>query len=257
MKYFFCAYIVLGDWMKYIKQWCAVVFSVFAVFVYVNSDEELTVSSVYANNVHIYKVNEEGYVYEEDVDVVCFGSLNCILKTYEMMELDVDEVLLEEGLLVLRMNSSVMLTKEKEALYWYLLQFEDVDRVKIFVNDELWDSGVYYDAKQVYSHSFVSYVKDLYMSMPVNMYEYRDGYKVLRTIRIPFESDVCDIVSWLLYVYGESDYDSCLMENNVLKVSLVGNLSDRNHIELLGDSLCLLDVEGVIILHDVVEVYRK
>ena len=70
-------------------------------------------------------------------------------------------------------------------------------------------------------------------------------------------SDISDIVSWLLYVYGESDYDSCLVENNVLKVSLVGNLSDRNHIELLGDSLCLLDVDGVVILHDVVEVYRK
>ena len=240
------------------KQWCAVVFSVFAVFVYVNSDDELMVSSVYNNIVHLYKVNEEGYIYEEDVDVVCFGGLNCILKTYGMMELDVDEVLLEEGLLVLRMNSSVTLTKQKEALYWYLLQFEDVDRVKIFVNDKLWDSGVYYDSRQVYSHSFVSYVKDLYMSMPMNLYEYIDGYKILKTIRIPFESDVSDIVSWLLYVYGESGVlDSCVVDEGVLKVSLVGSLSDKAHIELLGDSLCLLDVDNVIILHDLVEVYRK
>ena len=247
-------------WVKSMnwKQVVAGVFSVLAVFFYLQEEVELTVSSVYSNTVNLYYVNENQDVYVVDKEVVCSNTLDCILKSYEDMNIVIHDLVLEEGVLVIDVEGDFELSKSKEALLWYLLQFDDVEKLKIYVNAMLWDSGLVYDTKAVYSSHFDLFTSDLYMSMPLVIYENIDGYEIIRTVRIPYEDEMEDITSWILYVYGESKslLVYCEVSNGELVVSLKGEINDYSHVKSLGNSLLLL-VDKVVILHDEIEVFRK
>lgn len=246
-------------WVKCMnwKQVVAGIFSLVAVFFYLQQEPELTVSSVYSNIVNLYFVNEKQEVYVAEKEVVCTNTLDCILKSHEDMDIVIHDMVLEEGELVIDVNCDLTLSKRKEAFLWYLLQFDDVDKVKVYLNGEFWNSGLVYDSKQVFSSHFDLFTSDLYMSTPLVIYENIDGYEVVRTIRIPKEEKMDRIISWILYVYGESVslFDGC-EENDGLIVSLKGKMNDESHIKSLGNSLLLL-VDKVVILHDEIEVFRK
>ena len=239
------------------KQVVAGVFSIFAVFFYLRQEPEITVSSVHSNIVNLYYVNEKHEVYVVEKEVVCTHTLDCILKSHEDMGIVVNDMVLEEGVLVIDVEGDLTLSKQKEAFMWYLLQFDDVDKVKVYMDGKLWDSGLVYDAKQVFSSHFDSFTSDLYMSRPLVIYETIDGYEVVRTIRIPDEDSLDRIVRWILYVYGENDslLDRCDMNDEFI-VYLKGKVHDESHIKSLGNSLLLL-VDKVVILHDEIEVFRK
>ena len=124
----------------------------------------------------------------------------------------------------------------------------------------LWDSGVYVDSKKVISNHFSTFTSDLYMSMPVVVYENNSGVEIVKTIRIPYSLEYKDIVQWMLYVYDEhlQIVDECHVVDGYMLVSLKGELKDVSHIKSMGLSLLLLEeVNEVSILHEQIEIYHK
>ena len=233
---------------------------------YVQSEMPVvSVSSTYQKDIKIYYVNETMDLCMVEKPFVCANTMDCLLKSYTSMDVlkdvVIEDMVLEEGMLAMRVSSfSIALSKEKEALLMYLLQFIDVDKVKIYVDEELWDSGVYVDSKKVISNHFSTFTNDLYMSMPVVMYENNSGVEIVKTIRVPYSLEYKDIVQWMLYIYDEhlQIVDECHVVDGYMLVSLKGELKDVSHIESMGLSLLLLEeVNEVSILHEQIEIYHK
>lgn len=252
--------------MKWWKQYLLGIFSLCAMVIYVQSEMPVvSVSSTYQKDIKMYYVNEGMDLCMVEKPFVCANTMDCLLKSYTSMDVlkdvVIEDVVLEEGMLVMRVSSfSIALSKEKEALLMYLLQFIDVDKVKIYVDEELWDSGVYVDSKKVISNHFSTFTNDLYMSMPVVMYENNSGVEILKTIRVPYSLEYKDIVQWMLYVYDEhlQIIDECHVVDGYMLVSLKGDLKDASHIKSMGLSLLLLEeVNEVSILHEQIEIYHK
>ncbi|MBQ7890911.1 MAG: hypothetical protein IJ359_01995 [Erysipelotrichaceae bacterium] len=252
--------------MKWWKQYLLGIFSLCAMVLYVQSEMPVvSVSSTYQKDIKMYYVNEGMDLCMVEKPFVCANTMDCLLKSYTSMDvLDdvvIEDMVLEEGMLVMRVSSfSIALSKEKEALLMYLLQFEDVNKVKIYVDEVLWDSGVYVDSKKVISNHFSTFTNDLYMSMPVVMYENNSGVEILKTIRVPYSLEYKDIVQWMLYVYDEhlQIIDECHVVDGYMLVSLKGDLKDASHIKSMGLSLLLLEeVNEVSILHEQIEIYHK
>ncbi len=266
MKYFFYAYSVWVVYVKWWKQYVLGVFSLCAMVMYVQSEiPVVSVSSTYQRNIKMYYVNETMDLCMVEKPVVCANTMDCLLKSYTSMDVldgvEIEDMVLEEGTLIMRVSSfSVDVSKEKEALLMYLLQFNDVDKVKIYVDEELWDSGLYVDSKKVISHHFSTFTNDLYMSIPLVVYENIDGVEVIRTIRVPYSLEYKDIVQWLLYIYDEhlQIIDECHVVDGYMLVSLKGELKDTSHIESMGLSLLALEeVNELSILHEQIEIYHK
>ena len=252
--------------MKWWKQYLLGIFSLCAMVLYVQSEMPVvSVSSTYQRGIQLYYVNETMDLCMVEKPFVCANTMDCLLKSYTSMDVlkdvVIEDMVLEEGMLVMRVSSfSIALSKEKEALLMYLLQFIDVDKVKIYVDEELWDSGVYVDSKKVISNHFSTFTNDLYMSMPVVMYENNSGVEIVKTIRVPYSLEYKDIVQWMLYVYDEhlQIIDECHVVDGYMLVSLKGEMKDVSHIESMGLSLLLLEeVSEVSILHEQIEIYHK
>lgn len=252
--------------MKWWKQYLLGIFSLCAMVLYVQSEMPVvSVSSTYQKDIKIYYVNETMDLCMVEKPFVCANTMDCLLKSYISMDVlkdvVIEDMVLEEGTLIMRLSSFfVELSKEKEALLMYLLQFIDVDKVKIYVDEELWDSGVYVDSKKVISNHFSTFTNDLYMSMPVVMYENNSGVEIVKTIRVPYSLEYKDIVQWMLYVYDEhlQIIDECHVVDGYMLVSLKGEMKDVSHIESMGLSLLLLEeVNEVSILHEQIEIYHK
>lgn len=233
---------------------------------YVQSEMPVvSVSSTYQKDIKMYYVNETMDLFMVEKPFVCANTMDCLLKSYTSMDVlkdvVIEDMVLEEGMLVMRVSSfSIALSKEKEALLMYLLQFSDVNKVKIYVDEVLWDSGLYVDSKKVISNHFSIFTNDLYMSMPVVMYENNSGVEILKTIRVPYSLEYNDIVQWMLYVYDEhlQIIDECHVVDGYMLVSLKGELKDDSHIKSMGLSLLLLEeVNEVSILHEQIEIYHK
>ena len=246
--------------MKWWKQYLLGIFSLCAMVLYVQSEMPVvSVSSTYQKDIKIYYVNETMDLCMVEKPFVCANTMDCLLKSYTSMDVlkdvVIEDVVLEEGMLVMRFSSfSIALSKEKEAL------FSDVNKVKIYVDEVLWDSGVYVDSKKVISNHFSTFTSDLYMSMPVVMYENNSGVEILKTIRVPYSLEYKDIVQWMLYVYDEhlQIIDECHVVDGYMWVSLKGDLKDVSHLESMGLSLLLLEeVNEVSILHEQIEIYHK
>lgn len=233
---------------------------------YVQSEMPVvSVSSTYRKDIKMYYVNEGMDLCMVEKPFVCANTMDCLLKSYTSMDVlkdvVIEDMVLEEGMLVMRVSSfSIALSKEKEALLMYLLQFSDVNKVKIYVGEVLWDSGVYVDSKKVISNHFSTFTNDLYMSMPVVMYENNSVVEIVKTIRVPYSLEYKDIVQWMLYVYDEhlQIVDECHVVDGYMLVSLKGELKDVSHIESMGLSLLLLEeVNEISILHEQIEIYHK
>ncbi|MBR5795633.1 MAG: hypothetical protein IKY26_05775 [Erysipelotrichaceae bacterium] len=252
--------------MKWWKQYLLGIFSLCAMVLYVQSEMPVvSVSSTYQRSIQLYYVNETMDLCMVEKPFVCANTMDCLLKSYTSMDVledvVIEDMVLEEGMLVMRVSSfSIALSKEKEALLMYLLQFSDVNKVKIYVDEELWDGGVYVDSKKVISNHFSTFTSDLYMSMPVVMYENNSGVEIVKTIRVPYSLEYKDIVQWMLYVYDEhlQIIDECHVVDGYMLVSLNGELNDMSHIESMGLSLLLLEeVNEISILHEQIEIYHK
>lgn len=255
----------MGDGMKRLKQRLALLFSICAVIVYVMSKEVpiTTVSTNYQGNMMLFKVNESYEVYMEPVSVVCVDTIDCILKSYPLLvgehgilpdNMVIEELLLEEGNLRLQVNPSFLSLEQKkkqEAFLWYLLQFQDVKKVKIYVDDVEWEIPVLYDSEKVISSNFKTYTGDLYLGMPMVLFQLVDGYEQIVTIRVPYTDRIEEKVQWLLYVYQENIEMECMMEDKKLTVELVGAMHDLPVLQSLVYSLLVLEeVDEVQVIHE-------
>lgn len=229
--------------MKKIQNSLLGIFSILALTVYFIQPKPVlpVVAPAVNNNVMLYFLDEEYDVLLEPISVVCSDTKDCILKSYLKLASKpyqvlpentlIQDLLLEEGSLKVYFTPSVLSLKQqkqKEALMWYFLQFDDVKRVQLYVDDVEWKINVQYDRERVFSNDFRLFTGDLYFSMPTVLFAYKvvnqSLYECVETVRIPRTEQVEMIAKWLLSLQAESLFqlETIEMEKKLAKVSLRG-----------------------------------
>ncbi|MDD6467520.1 MAG: hypothetical protein PUF50_05015 [Erysipelotrichaceae bacterium] len=261
--------------MKRIQNGLIVIFSVIAVAFYFSQPKRPVpvITPPLASNLVLYVVDEEYDILLKPISVACMDTKDCILKSYQKMSEKpygvlpenamIQDLLLEEGKLKIYFDPSFLsmkLQKQKEALLWYFLQFEDVKQVQIYVDDIPWKWNLYSDSKRVFSTDFRLFTGDLYASMPMIFFSYKTidqkEYETVETIRIPQTEDVEQMARWLLQVQAKplAQIKNVTVDQNKVTVSFKGQVeqTEMKHwlIPFAHSLLVLPQVDEVACYHE-------